>query len=140
MNYFNQYIVTKRIKKKTICGEVNLPFGTPCFAKDGVIYCDKGMLCGVTSQDAYDYFTRNDDGQAQQRRRLIDSILDAMRRDKQSVEAYNAKWGKVWSDPVCLKYKREEYEDHWLWNYDFYNAEIADLQHIAKLVEAKEAK
>ena len=36
MKYFNQYIVTKRIKKKkTLCGDLNLPFGTSCFAKDG---------------------------------------------------------------------------------------------------------
>ena len=38
MKYFNQYVVTKRIKKKTLCGDLNLPFGTSCFAKDGVIY------------------------------------------------------------------------------------------------------
>lgn len=138
MKYFNQYVVTKRIKKKTLCGDLNLPFGTSCFAKDGVIYCDKGMICDVTSQDAYDFFTQNDDGFAELRRKLIDSIFDALNRSKQSIESYNEKWDKVWNDSTCLKYKREEYDDHWLWNYDFYNAEIDVLQHIVKLVDAKE--
>ena len=83
-------------------------------------------------------FTQNDDGFAELRRKLIDSIFDALNRSKQSIESYNTKWDKVWNDSTCLKYKREEYDDHWLWNYDFYNAEIDVLQHIAKLVDAKE--
>lgn len=138
MKYFNQYVVTKRIKKKTLCGDLNLPFGTSCFAKDGVIYCDKGMICGVTSQDAYDFFTQNDDGCAILRRKLIDSIFDVINRSNQNVAGYDEKWDKIWNDSTCLKYRREECGDDWLWNYDFYNADIADLRYIAKLVDAKE--
>ena len=138
MKYFNQYIVTKRIKKKVICGDINLPFGTVCFGKDKAICCDKGVICGVASQNAFDYFTQNDDGCAVLRRKLIDSIFDALNRSKQGVESYNEKWDKVWNDSICLKYKREEYDDHWLWNFDFYNAEIDVLQYIAKLVDVKE--
>lgn len=138
MKYFNQYVVTKRIKKKVICGDINLPFGTKCFGKDGAIYCDSGVICSVTSQDAFDFFTQDDDGYATLRRKLIESIFDSLNRSKQSVESYNEKWDKVWNDSICLKYKREDYDDHWLWNYDFYNADIDVLQHIAKLVCAKE--
>lgn len=138
MKYFNQYVVTKRFKKKALCGDLNLPFGTKCFAKDGAIYCEKGIICGVTSQDAYDFFSQNDDGCAELRRQLIGSIFNALNRSKQSIESYNERWDKVWNDATCLKYKREEYDDHWLWNYDFYNAEIDMLRHIAKLIDAKE--
>lgn len=140
MKHFNQYIVTKRIKKKTICGEINLPFGTVCFAKGGAICCDQGMICSVTSQDAYDYFTQNDDGKAEKRRKLIEAIFKSLDPSKQDEESYNSKWDKIWKDEICLKHKREDYEDHWLWSYDFYNAEIDALEHIAQLVEAKIAE
>lgn len=139
MKYFSQYIVTKRIKKKVICGNINLPVGTVCFGKDGAICCDKGVICSMASQDAFDYFTQNDDGFAVLRRKLIDSIFDALNRSKQGIESYNEKWDKVWNDSTCLKYKREEYDDHWLWSFDFYNAKIDILQYIAKLVDTKEA-
>lgn len=138
MKYYNEYLVTKRFKKKTICGDVNLPYGTVCTAMNGAISCDKGVMCSVASQDAFDYLTQNDDGFAVLRRKFIDSIFDALNRQKQDLNSYNEKWGKVWNDRICLKYKQEEHEDHWLWNYDFYNAEIVDLQYIAKLVNAKE--
>ena len=134
MKYYNQYVVTKRFKKKSICGNLNLPFRTKCFTKDGAIYCEKGIICGVASQDAFDFFTQNDDGCAELRRKLINSIFNALNHSKQSIESYNERWDKVWNDTTCLKYKREDYEDHWLWNYDFYNAEIDDLKYIEKLV------
>lgn len=138
MRNYDEYIVTKRFKQKAVCGDLNLPFGTVCFAKNGVIYCDQGAICAVTSQNAQDYFTQNDDGCAVQRRKLIDSIFTALNRSKQDLASYNQKWDKVWNDETCLKYKREEYEDHFLWNTEFYHAEISVLTYIAKLVDAKE--
>lgn len=138
MKNYNRYIVTKRFKGKAICGDLNLPFGTKCFSENGMIYCKNGAICYVASQNAFDFFTQNDDDCAELRRKLIDSIFDSLNISKQSIESYNTKWDKVWNDSTCLKYKREEYDDHWLWNYNFYNAEIDVLQHIAKLVDAKE--
>lgn len=138
MKIYNQYIVTKRFKELGFCGSLNLPFGTKCFTSDQAICCDKGIICAVTSQNAFDYFTQNDDGRGIKRRKLIQSIFDALSRTKQDLDSYNRKWDKVWNNSICLKYKQKEYEDHWLWNYDFYNAEIIDLQYIAKLVNAKE--
>ena len=138
MKFFNRYIVTKRFKGKAICGDLNLPFGTKCFTSGEAICCDKGVICGVKSQNAYDYFTWNGDGYGENRRKLIDSIFYALDRSKQSKESYDAKWDKVWNDKTCLKYKRDDYDDYWLWNHDFYHAEIEVLQYIAKLVGAKE--
>lgn len=138
MKFYNQYIVTKRYKKRAFCGELNLPFGTKCFVKDKAICCDKGVICYVASQDAFDFFTQNDDGCAELRRNLINSIFDSLMRSNQSIESYNMKWDKIWNDSTCLRYKREEYDDDWLWNYDFYNADIDALRHIANLVDAKE--
>lgn len=138
MKIYNQYIVTKRFKGLAFCGHLNLSFGTKCFTSNQAICCDKGIICGVTSQNAFDYFTQNDDGCGVQRRKLIQSIFDALSRSKQDLDSYNQKWDMVWNDTVCLQYKEKDYDDHWLWNYDFYNAEIVVLQYIAKLVNAKE--
>lgn len=46
-------------------------------------------------------------------------------------------WDRIWNDKSLYKYKRSENEEHWLWNHDFYDAPIADLEHIAKLINIK---
>ena len=43
---------------------------------------------------------------------------------------------KVWEDARCQKYKRPEHEDHWIWNFDFYNGPVEDLRYIAGLIGA----
>lgn len=139
MDYKN-YIVTKRLKKKVICGELNLPYGTTCISHDGFIFCDKGMICATTSQDAYDFFSQNDDMAGLVRGKIVASILNVIRNTKSTSKGYEELWDKIWNDNVCLKYKCADFEDHWLWNYDFYNAELVDLYYIAKLIGAKEAK
>ena len=47
-------------------------------------------------------------------------------------DGHQDRWDKVWDDPLCQKYRRPEHEDFWLWNYDFFNAPVADLRHIAR--------
>ena len=41
---------------------------------------------------------------------------------------------------LCQKYKKAGHEDYWLWNHDFYNADIEDLKYIANLIGAKEGR
>lgn len=134
MEYYKQYIVTKRFKNKAICGDLNLPYGTKCYVEDGMICCDKGIICNVKSQNAYDFFTQNDDGCGKIRRKLINNILKALDKSDYNKKSYDEKWLRVWNDTVCQKYKRNDYENYWLWSYDFYNAEISDLIYIEKLV------
>lgn len=133
MEFFNKYIVTKRFKGKAICGDLNLPVGTECFTEGDVICYDKGMICGTKSQNAYDYFARNDDNNGLERGNLTRSIIRTLsKRDT----VYQSRWDKVWADPICNKYKRSDYDDYWLWSHDFYNAEIQDLIHIKNLIGA----
>ena len=49
---------------------------------------------------------------------------------------HNARWGKIWEDALCQKYKRPDQEEHWIWNFDFYNGPVEDLRHIAALIGA----
>ena len=128
-----KYIVHKRFKGKAICGDVNLPAMTEC-ESDGVFitYKDK-TICYVTSKNAHQFFAVNDDGMGMIRGKLTQEIRNILtKRDGN----YQARWDKVWGDSVCQKYKSDTYEDYWLWNHEFFHADIDTLRHIASLVGA----
>ena len=90
--------------------------------------------CGsATSQNAYDFFTQNDDGMGQERGELLNRIIPKLeKRDA----GYQARWGKIWEEALCQKYKRPDQEEHWIWNFDFYNGPVEDLRYIAALIGA----
>lgn len=141
MGYYKKYIVTNRFRGKAICGNINLPYGTECDVVDlgkneKAIVCSKGVICYVTSQTAYDYFSQNDDGNGEKRGQLVKCITKCL--SNKNDKNYQKNWDKVWDDTICQKYKRPDFEDHWLWNYDFYNAPLFDLLHIANLVGIKQ--
>ncbi len=130
-----RYIARKRARFKGCNGrQVNIPYGSALEERDGFLLWNGEPVCVDTSQNAYDYFSRDDDGQGQERGALVGAILSRLeKRDKD----HQARWNKVWPDAVCQKYRRPEHEDFWLWSYDFYNAPVDDLRHIAALVGAR---
>lgn len=134
MNTHNTYITFRPFIGQAICGALNLPEGTECETIRGYIFCQNGPVCAVTSQNAYDYFAQNDDGQGAYRGKLTQSILQKLRSLKENKEENQKAWEKIWNDKTCLKYKRPEHSDYWVWSYDFYNAEITELEYIQKLV------
>ena len=134
MKTYNTYIVTKKFSGHVICGDIVLQAGIQLPTSQGYILCPEGPVCVVTSQNAYDYFAQNDDGNGERRGFLTQDILRRLRKLKPSAQRYDHIWGKIWEDAICLKYKRPEHADHWLWNYDFYNAKIEDLEYIRNLV------
>lgn len=136
MSYQN-YITNKRAKFDGISGYVNIPYGTELVSEDGYLYYMGKPLCAVTSRNAHEYFSQNDDGNGLVRGRLVRSIKNTLERKDM---AYQSRWDKVWDDRLCQKYKRVEHDDHWLWNHDFYGAGIEDLNYIANLVGAKEGR
>ena len=127
-----KYIVTKRYNQKAICGDINLPYGTECAARDNIIFFEGSPLCATTSQSAYDYFARNDDNEGLKRGEMTQTILKRLSKDKDG-----ELWEKLWTDERCLKFKRQEYSDHWIWSYDFYNADIEDLDYLYEKVGIK---
>lgn len=128
------YTVYKRYKGKTLSGEMNLPVGTQCILKDNIIYYNNQPICAVTSQIAHNYFTADEDKEGIERGRLINLILNRLQKKDNN---YQNRWDKIWTDDVCQKYKRKEHADHWLWNHEFYNAPLSDLQHIGALIGVK---
>ena len=129
-----RYIAIKRARFNSISGLTNIPCGTEVECSDGILTIEGNQLCSNHSQNAYDFFSRNDDGNGLERGKLTQTIRKMLeKRDN----GYQERWDKVWADPLCVKYKRQEHADFWIWNYDFYNATIPDLRHIAALVGAK---
>ena len=128
-----RYIVTRRVREKAICGAGNLPYGTACETQDGYLILDDGkLLCAVTSQNAYDYFSRDDDGNGLERGKLVHDIMRTLeRRDAK----YQSRWDRLWADEGANKLRRTEYEDYWLWSFAFYNADVNELRRIRLLLE-----
>ena len=128
------YITIKRARFLSLSGNVNLPYGTKINCINGILNVDGKYLCADHSQNAYELFARDDDGNGLKRGKLTQAIRDTLaKRDNN----YQVRWDKVWNDAICQKYKRTEYSDYWLWNHSFFNADITDLYHIAALVGAK---
>lgn len=132
-----KFITHKRLKGKCIGGAVNIPAMTPVEElSNGLIVWDGIPLCYSTSQCGHDHFCRDNDGQGELRGKLTKAIIAKLiKRDTE----YQNRWDKIWEDKLCQKYKRPEHNDHWLWNHDFFNADIFDLKYIAKLVGVKES-
>ena len=130
-----RYIAHRRFKDTAICGAVNIPALTECIADNGTIYFNGSPLCFVSSENAHQFFARNDDERGISRGKLTQAIQKRLsKRDA----GYQARWDLIWDDKLCQLYRRKEYDDFWLWNHDFFEADIEALRYIAKLIGAKE--
>ncbi len=126
-----RYITTNRFKKKSISGDVNIPYGTELMEKDKILYLEEKPICSIYSQNAYDYFSINDDNNGLERGKLIKQIINKLsKKDKN----YQKRWDKIWDDKICQKYKKDIESNYWLWNFYFYNAEIESLRYILNLI------
>lgn len=129
-----KYICHKRFRAKAVCGEVNIPATTVCEAMNGFIFHNGNPICACKSENAHQYFARNDDEQGMARGKLTQAIKKTLaKKDKN----HQCRWDKVWGDPICQKYKRSDHEFFWVWNHDFFAADISDLCHIADMIGAK---
>lgn len=125
------YIARKRARFDSINGPVNLPYGTPVEAVDGFLVHNGRALCVTTSENAHRYFARNDDGNGKARGALIDAIT--ARLEKKDT-GYQMRWDRLWADQDAQKLRHPEHEDHWLWGHAFFEADMADLEHVAALI------
>ena len=134
------YITRKRYKKKCIQGDVNLPYNTECFCNEnGLILYNNKPVCYNTSQDAFDYFARNDDGNGLERAQIIENILSLTRNDlAKDKDKRDRIWEYLWNNEhIKNAYKREDHDDVWLWNFNFYNAPIFELRMILNTIKDK---
>lgn len=122
-----EYVCFRRFKGNAICGEVNIPKASLLYIDNDYLIYNADVICANSSQNCYEYFARNDDGNGIVRGELTQKIIKALaKRDNN----YQKRWDKIWSDMSLLKFKRKEFDDYWLWNHEFYNANINDLEYI----------
>ena len=126
------YIVRRRARFLSICGPVNLPYGTEVSSDGAFLTVNGEKLCSITSQNAYDFFSRNDDGHGLERGKLVKDIRRTLeRRDAK----HQARWDKLWADAGANRLRRADHDDFWVWNHDFYNADVPELRRIRLLLE-----
>ena len=121
-----QYVVHRRLRCKSLSGDVNLPFGTLCTLNGEILEKDGKPLFFVMSENAHQYLARNDDGHGIERGRLTQEIQSRLRpkpNPKDEAKRLEA-WNRIWDDEKLKPYKMREHPDHWLWNHAFFNAEI----------------
>ncbi len=144
-----RYVVHRRLRGPSLSGNINLPYGTVCELNDEVIEKDGRQLVYVTSENAHQYFSRDDDSRGLERGRLtqeiqkrlapppeIPGMASAQRKKREDeIKRQIAAWTRIWNDPKLQKFKMREHADHWLWNHAFFNAEIEDLTYILNVIE-----
>lgn len=123
-----EYLVVRRFRGVCLCGRVNLPAGTACTCREGVIYWGETPVCLVASDVAHRFFAPNFDGLGWQRGQLIEKILRRMRLDKRRAR-------KLCLDPVACRYRRTEHRDTFLWSHGFFVAPVEELQYLLHLLE-----
>ena len=134
-----KYIVCKQFKSKGIDGDFNLKKGSTCNEFGNIIFHNNRPICFKTSQNAFEFFSRNDDGNGYERYNLSHQILDHI---KELVMNYNEAYlaGENPEDTVGAFYEsiREMYPKFLksgmdVLSFDFYTAEIEQLKEIIKL-------
>lgn len=95
---YKTYVCRKRARFKAICGQVNIPYGTTLNGQGGFLILNDLPVCSATSQNAYDFFTQNDDGMGQERGELLNRITATLMKQ---TPGHNARWGKFGMIPVA---------------------------------------
>lgn len=131
-----KFITHQRYKGNTVCGAVNIPAMTEVVEEGGLIFYNSLPVCTAHSKVGTTHFCRNDDGCGMERGRLTKEIMKQLVRHGREDSDNDSRWDKIWSDELCQKYKRPDFEDYWLWDDSFFQAPIDDLQYILRLIKS----
>lgn len=139
-----RYIACKSFFKSGIGGSFNILKGACIDRENNKLYYNCREICYISSQYAYDYFARNDDGNGYARfertHNIIETIKNANIKFQKETEEYRSKH----HNPIFYMYDaiRENYPafvtDDSLFTFEFYDASIGDLDIIKLLVESVE--
>lgn len=128
-----KYITIKRFKRTGIGGHFNIPYGTEVNRQGEMLIFDGKEICVARSAAAHEYFARDDDDNGLERGKLSHAIINTLGGFSNNAEL----WEKIFENELAQKYRRTEHADYWLWNDDFFNAPLDDLQYLAALVGVK---
>lgn len=148
------YIVCKDCNLNGINGHFVLKVGDILDENNDIISYEGRNICYKTAQVAYNYFSRNDDGQGLKRyeavhaimlkitelkteyRTTIENIIKKLPKDatvEQLKEATKDVFdkGSYIYDNLDPKFKIDN-----IYSVDFYNTSIEELEHIAEMIES----
>ena len=122
-----EYIVHHRLKGISICGEVNLPYGTKLYSSGKFIYGSSGTICAIDSEQGHKYIARNDDGMGLRRGELTYAIA-------YKPMGKGSRFSPSQISTIVSKYARYIREDceYLIFNSKFFAASIDDLEYMAK--------
>ena len=148
---------------KGIDGPIDLKVGDEITVKKGFLYKGDHKICYEASQNAYDLFSRNDDGNGLKRFQTINDIKKTLRGYNaeyfSSVQKVRAEAGEKSSEEEINRsissienkartafnsLEKEGAVDAFVnpmtgvWNYDFYNANLSDLEAMLEIIESVE--
>lgn len=92
---YKTYVCRKRARFKAICGQVNIPYGTTLNGQGGFLILNDLPVCSATSQNAYDFFTQNDDGMGQERGKLLNRIIPKLESVMPGIRPGGGRFGKM---------------------------------------------
>ena len=127
-----KYITHRRYKKTGASGkEYNFARETKLDTIGEFIAFGNEAVCNIRSQDAYEYFSRNDDDKGLERGKLTYEIAFLKRKPNEDNEYRFT--------PEEIEMLEDKYS-HWLrqdsdtilFNYDFFNAEVDELKKLHK--------
>lgn len=126
-----KYICHKRFKGTTLNGYANIPYGTE-YESNGSFLCDNGNpIFATTSLNCHKHFARNDDGQGLRRGALTYAIAYAPRGKE-------PRFSENEVDLLTREYMRFlKTTDTILFNDAFFNADISELETMAKALNIK---
>lgn len=131
-----KYMVRKRLRGiDTERKEVNIPYGTILECQAGWIRYRGRVLCFEDCQMQKNYLVQANSPNPKERATVIEDILYLLRRPgnhatPKEIQAYDSRWKAIWDDSELQKYRRNDFEDYWLWNNKFYDAEYVELLYI----------
>ena len=67
----------------------------------------------------------------------VDGFLVHKGRPLCAVTSDQMRWDLLWSDPEAQKLRHPDHADYWLWGHAFFEADMADLEHVAGLIGAR---
>lgn len=128
-----EYVVVRRAKINGISIRVNLPYGYKVERFGDYLFQNGCRICSIKSETGRTYFSPNADGNGLKRGELIRSIKEILERQ----DSNNKKrWDRIWGSLLCKRYQNTDHLDVWVWNQQFYEAPIEDLERILALVSA----
>lgn len=114
------------------------PIGSEFINKDGMLVNDDGNMCLVGSEKSRQCLVGNDDGLWKERGKLINEIRDLIDLSANKADVMIRRYDWIFADKIAYKYGQNHNQDTdaWIWNDDFYTANIKDLEYIKqKLLE-----